>query len=345
MLHSSFRAAVLLISALPIAAFAQDTVITPERVDSSEPVQRALEENKGHANTVIEGKGKAIRISYRASEPLVLFLVPLKTDNAFVPTDYVKFTLPETTAGEILVDLTVSPGWSPAEHRYYVEILSKNETVDAAFTGMEFVPGSFFSGVQAAFTHLFTREPYTPSSYHAIRGYRIFGVSLTVLMGTILLIAVGTALALSTGETKLQNTLLVLFILCGLYNLRFGIDLLRFTGQHLSEYGNGTYDEAGSVYEVARAIKKLEQGSEGNPTVFVCRDGTNFKEKILRYFAYPTQITSDEADAKSATVVAVMDEMNWSEEGGVLKCGPINAAAQKLSEFSDGTILFRIQPS
>src|SRR5437667_3975805 len=110
--HKSFGLTGTLLAVLlfvPILAFAQTLQITPALIDSSEPVEQALNENKGHAITTLEGAGKALSITYSASEPIEVFMVPLETENAYVPTDYVRFTLPATTQGTVLIDLTMSP--------------------------------------------------------------------------------------------------------------------------------------------------------------------------------------------------------------------------------------------
>jgi hypothetical protein len=329
---------------VPLTVRGQMLSIRPALVDSSDIIERALQENAGHASTTIEGAGSALVITYRTNEPLEVYMVPLAADDSYVPTDYMRFTLPMTEEGTATIDLTVTPGWSPADHRYLLNLLSRTEQADAAFTGMQFTPNSAGNSLGAAIRHLFTAEPFTPSSYHGLRGYRVMGTSVTVILGIVILLSCLISFALVKPERRASVLLLILVGGSFLYQLRFDSDLLRFTNEHLTEYLHGTYDEAGSAHQIATFIRTLT--GEQPTTVYVCRDGTNFKEKLLRYFAYPIKISSEPEAAKSASIVLVMDKIHWSSDTtkaktGLFQCGDFNGQAQKITTFPDGSVLLK----
>ena len=339
--------------ALPLVSHAQTLRITPALIDASHSVEQALETHKGHASTSIEGQGGILTLDYQSTEPLEVFLVPLRPDETYTPTDYLRFTLPLTEQGTVEVDLTVSPGWSPRNTKWLVTLLSSDEKAGAAFTGIRFTESGAPPTVLVALRHLFTKEPYTPSSFHALRGYRMLGVSLTISLGLLTIALALSALAFVTKVKRRSMALGVLLVGTLVYQTRFSLDLLRFTKEHLTEYAHGTYDEAGSIHTVATFLRTLASGKESKTTVYVCRDGTTFKEKLLRYFAYPIRISSEASDAATADYAVVMNKFKWGFETNVtkdasvtlLRCGDLERPSQKLTTFDDGSIVFRLLSS
>lgn len=339
-------ACIALIVAVP--AFAETLMIEPTLVTASDTVERALQVNKGRASTSIEGRGSALNISYTASEPIDVFMVPLQSDKTYVPMDFMHFTIPKNDKGSVRIDLTVSPGWTPKETTYLLNLLTTSDSVNAGFTDLSFEETSMFTVIKAGFRHLFTVEPYTPSSYHALRGYRIFGISLTITLGLLTVVIAVTLFALTKAEKRLSRITTLLTIVTLLYALRFSVDLLRFTHEHLIGYMNGIYDEAGSAHQIGRTITDISKQSATPVRVAVCRDGTNYKEKIVRYTAYPIHVSDV---STGATLALVMDKNDWSVETTIdaegskrtLHCGSINRTAQKITDFADGSILFSLQ--
>ena len=322
---------------VPGFAWAQVHRIIPTIVDSSALVEQALRVNKGSASTKLEGQGGTLRITYVASEPLAVYTVPVSAAGQYAPGDFLTFTLPATEEGTVDIDLTVSPGWKPKAQTWVMHLLTKDENADAGFADVQFIRAGSATVAAAAIKHVFTVEPYSPSSFHGLRGYRVFGNDITIIIGIMLLIAsVLTALIAAKGR-KLQTVLTLLIGFQALYGLRFGIDLLRFSAEHVSGYSVGLYDEAGSVYQIAPVVRSL-----GSTKVFVCRSGTNYKEKILRYFAYPVRISADPKDAVDADAVLVMNADEWSFDGATLRCGDLALKATKHSDFPDGSVLFTL---
>ncbi len=348
--HTFPLALALSLWSLPLTSNAQVLEVRPTLVDNSSMVEQALRENTARTSTVLEGNGSLLQITYRSSEPIEVYLVPLAAEKSFVPTDYVRFTMPITQESTVNIDLTVSPGWSPGNHRYYFSLLSRTENADAAFIRVEFLPASAGQTLKALVRHIFTPEPYTPSSYHVLRGYRFLGISFTAALGVLILLAATLCALLVRRGLRLTAVLAVLIGGSLFYQLRFGIDLLRFTKEHLTGYElHGIYDEAGSVHVIAENLRTLTQDGRQPAIVYVCRDGTNFKEKLLRYFTYPLNVSAEAASVKSASYAVVMDKLQWSFDGtekreGTLRCGALNASAEKLTGFPDGSVLFRLLP-
>lgn len=281
-------------------------------------------------------------------------MAPLDKTDRFVPTDFLRFTLPATDEGHVRIDLTVSPGWSPSSHKWVLHLLTESKAAEAGFLNVAFIPATTAQVLRAAWRHLWTVEPYTPSSYHALRGYRIFGSPVAVMTGGFLILAAAVVLILMKKEKKLPALILVLLAGTMMWQLRFSADLLRFTHEHLTGYAKGNYDEAGSVYQIADIVRKAVKTTgmrEEDSTVFICRDGTNYKEKILRYRSYPIRVSSQDKDAATASYALVTDRKDWSLEtkivGGTsvqtIRCGALVRIARKLADFSDGSILFALQ--
>ncbi len=338
--------------AVPTFAHAQTLRITPSLIDSAHSVEQALIENPSHASTTIEGQGKVVLITYQSSEPLEVYMVPLEQNGNYTPTDYVRFTLPTTDEGTVAIDLTISPGWSTKNQKWLLTLLGKDKNTGAAFTDISFTNDGAGSTAIVALRHLFTEEVYTPSSYHALRGYRVLGTSFTIILG-ILTLVVALVCFIVAGKKNYRTTVILTLVIPSLlYQARFAVDLLRFSLQHTQEYARGIYDEAGSIHAVADVLRTLAKPGD-KTTVYVCRDGTNFKEKLLRYFTYPARVSSDANIAPTADYAVVMDKFKWGFETSVtkeastvrLKCGDIDREAKKLSTFPDGEILFQLLPS
>ncbi len=330
------------LNVLPLAHAQEDTIrVTPDLVDAAEPVTRGLQTNKSHFTTKLQGKGgQSLRIHYGSTDTLDIYLVPLQADQQYSPTDFLHFTLPAAGEGQALVDLTPSPGWSPNITSYLATILVKDETVQAGFSTIEFIPATPLTIVTTAVKHFFIPESYAPNSYHALRGYRALGWQVTMAFGVLAMLVAAVALVRRRSADGIQVAIGILVCGCLLYGARFALDLTQFTAQHLSEYyGHGMYDEAGSMQEIAGVITM--SGPAEPKSVYICRDGTNFREKLLRYFVYPIPVSDSPAMASGSTLVLMDGKIDWSFNDGMLLCGDAQTNAELLSTFHDGSQLFR----
>jgi hypothetical protein len=227
-------------------------------------------------------------------------------------------------------------------------MLTKHKEATIGFSTLE-IENKGSATPLIALRQAMTAEPYTPSSFHALRGYRTLGLPVAVLLGIATLLICALAALFAPKDRRFQTGILILLCGMGLYQLRFSVDLLRFTNQHMHEFEKGTYDEAGSVSGIADVIQEIATPTS---TVFVCRNqqGANFREKLLRYFSYPIRISSEAKDAALANYAIVLDATEWSlttmTENGAsvqkLVCGSLKRTAQRLTSFPDGSILFKL---
>ena len=336
----------LLTWCLPYAAHAQqqnEIRITPQLIDTSETVTSGLQASKAHKTTKLEGDGgQALRIVYGSTDSLDIYLVPLEANGEYNPIDFLHFTLPAAGEGQVLIDLTVSPGWSPNIKTYLVNILVKDESVQAGFYSAEFVPASPLTLLVTAVKHFFVAESYAPNSYHALRGYRMLGAQFTLGFGCLALLAMGIVFIRKRSADRVRIAVGMLACFCLLYGARFTLDLLRFSMQHVSEYyGNGMYDEAGAIGQIADLVKT----TPAPQSVYVCRDASNFREKLLRYFAYPVQVSDSPAMASGSTLILLDGKINSTFQDGMLDCGGAHTRAELLRTFQDGSSLFRRLPA
>ncbi|MEQ1849390.1 MAG: hypothetical protein ABL890_02255 [Candidatus Peribacteraceae bacterium] len=319
---------------------AEPLTITPSLISNTQMLEKALTAKEGYASTTLKGAGAFLEIEYFSSEDIDLFLVPLNRDGRYVPTDFMTAKLPAAANGDVRIDLRETPGWKTSETLWLLNIASSSTDTDAGFTGIEFVPASPIETLSAAMTHLSIAEPYGPSSYHVLRGYRVLGLSFAVLLGLITII-----IALIVWRIRGVSTALwVLVTLTLLSHLRYGIDLLRFSHEHLTSMQTASiYDEAGTIYAVAESIKEIRMKEQRFGGVFVCRNGTDFQEKILRYQLYPTPV-SHNGDGPFSFVV-IIGSPDWSQDEASIRCGDGQFLRISSQYFSDGISLHTTQKS
>ena len=328
-----------------VVAQGEEVFLVPKVIDASEPIRTALQENKGYTSTTLHGKGASLHLQYSASEDITFFLVPIATNKSYVPNDTVLTVLPKGERKNVTIDLTVSPGWSPWQEDYMLQMLTPSKEADASFFEVDFFDASIVTTIKAALQHFWTLEPYSPSSYHALRGYRILGISLPIIAGVFI---IACSIFMVIFRTKISASLLPNFLIITtlLIAARSTIDDVRFSKQHLFEYfTKGTYDEAGSIFTIAEFLKA---NTDDDARIYICREGTNFQEKLLRYAVYPRHVSDLKNDAQTATHVLITDRRSWSfdDKNSSLVCGDLSEAKIESKEkFVDGSLLFTLTTS
>ncbi len=314
--------------------------VVPHRIEQSAQVDAITSRSESNSSTVIEGDGQILAINYSSDSDLQIFLFYLHSDNSYDPADTVIFSLPAGDNVQTNVDLTHSSGWHPGKRSYKMTLMSDKTDPIVSFASTEFVPTTIGTLVTTPVKQLSLVEIFTPSSYHALHGYTIFGQSFATLLGILALFLTIMACVI----WRKRGLIIALSLLIGsqlIYGLRFSIDELRFTAEHVkSWYSNYTYDEAQSTYELASLLK--QESIHGIVNVFVCRNGTDFREKLLRYFSYPISVSSVETSAKAATHIVVMDAAQWSYDAAshTLSCNEKTYDATHVQTLKDGTQLF-----
>ncbi len=323
--------------ATPVAGFAEQVMLTP----SLELDQAAATRRLGSPKTQtmqVEGAGAQLKITYSSSLPIDVDLAPMVKTSSFDPADLGHTTLPAGKDMIALIDLTVAPSWKPWGSRYYVAFFVNAENVDAEMQEITVVRGGVGSILNAAFRHLFEAEEYQVATPHALRGHRIIGFSLTLIMGLATLLA---AVIVRKKGTRMIITTCFLGILA--YSTVFGLDVLRFTVGHASEWwGQYTYAQAGSVYQVADELRAENARGHEVKGIHVCTTSTDYMTKVLRYLLYPTPVSIAAEDVNTSTHMLVTGIGDWSYENGLLHCGRIDGPATKVREFVDGSVLFSV---
>lgn len=333
------RAALLfLILALPAMALAQGAAELPlTLVRSSADVESALYQSRSQARQIIEGNGSAIEITYTAGSSTDIFIVPMDEDGTYDTLGMLRGTLPQTTEqATVSLDMTQSPMWSLNKRKFLFLFLSAAQDGDATFYDVQFSGTTVGDLARAFFSHAVLPEVYAPSTYHVLRGYTVLSTPVTPVFGILAVIA---AVAYALWWRKRPYYVLLILLLGHLaYGARVATDITAISVDHLREwYTEGTYDEARGVHAIGAALAHLD----ANAKVYVCRDGTNYREKILRYVAFPVEVLGDE-NANDAGYALVMGKRDWTYENGTLRCGMKEGSAEHVQTFYDGTQLYRI---
>ncbi len=290
-----------------------------------------------------EGKGGYLHIVYSSSQPFDLLIAPFRSSRGYLPIDLSRVHMPAGKHRDVRIDLTGSPLWSPGQHKYYLLFGSAQKSVDTAVEDMSFLPTPLLQVPIIAVRQFFEAESYQISSYHTLLGYRVLTVSVTLLGGCIVLL---TLLMLLIRKAQPSTLLGVLVLAMLAYNMRFSLDLIRFTAHHLQQwYGEGLYSRAGAVVHIAQDVQADQQKhSFGAPYVYVCTDDTNYYAKMLRYHAYPVTVATDlQSDAPLTHVL--VHHSQWSETGGTLHCGQFEGTVRKLADYPDNTHLYSLLPA
>jgi hypothetical protein len=318
-------------SIIALALFAQTCLaatITANPVPADlNQLNQKLAEEVSHASIDLTGKGADLLINYSSPTPLSVYILFLNEDGSVNPRDIVSVQLPKGEV-ESIIPISQMRGWSWETRKYKLHIITEKH-IEPSISKLK-LEGS--PSLTDGLKQFFALEPFTPSSYHRLSGYRFFGISFTLLLTLTLLPTVALAkvgaLTLIFRRKNRVTTLIIILIL--IFNIRFSLDLLRYTKNNLS---SNTYSTAGSVYQIADYFK-----SNGIKDIQLCSDGNTYFSTILKYASYPLSI-NNEVDS-----VLVHNAFKWSFENGNLNCGQINQPAIKLKEFSDSSELFQLNP-
>ena len=328
-----------LLLAAPVAAFAEQVMLTPSLELDQASIARRLSSPKTQTMQV-RGAGAKLKIAYSSSLPIDIDLAPMVAGSSFDPADLGHTTLPAGKDMVAMIDLTVAPSWKPWGSTYYVAFFVHAEKIDAEMQEITVVPGGLGSVIGAAVHHLLEPEEYQVATPHALRGHRIIGVSLTLIVGLATLIALAYLLI---RKREVRSMVLAGFIGLLFYSFWFGLDILRFTTGHVSAWEKDhTYAQAGSIYEVADELKAEDARGHAVKGVYVCTTSTDYMTKVLRYLLFPVHVSIAAEDVNSSTHMLITGIGDWTYTEGKLHCGRIDGPATKVREFADGSVLFSV---
>lgn len=286
------------------------------------PIETIISKATSHAEADLTGPGEAIELTYSSSEPLDVLVMFPSVDGGFTPLETLQAHLPEGQRVTAAIHLTESPGWSPLRKQYRLHFLTESQT-GVEFHDVNFVRGSFISSITSSVKQFLGSQPYSPSSYHRLPGYRIAGISFGVLFGFLLIV-----LSLwFAWKKQYQRIILGAIILTLLSHARFSVDAVRYSLEH----SRRDYATAGSLFQIVDWITEHEVTG-----VALCNDGTTYAEKLLSYHIYPLLLTEDPSH------VVVYRAVDTSFNGTTLRCGKEQFSASKLKDFPDGSSLYSV---
>lgn len=319
----------LLASVIPIA-LAQDVVVHPLSLHT--PIQDIIARANTHGDVELQGPGKTMQLRYTARDPLDVFIIPLLRDGSFDPLDAMYTSLPAGINVTKDICIALFQHWTPWTSTYRIHFLSSGNTAPE-FHDVTFVEGSLFETVLIGMSQLKSPDPYTPSSYHRLRGERIFSFPLSLLLGgSVVLFA--WFIVQKKGE---RYAVLLLLSALLLTQVASSSRLLHRSLIHTMQYyGNGTFSSAGSLHAIAA---HLQQYAAPHETVHLCTSGTSYAEKLFQYAVYPLELTEHDPH-----YIVSHAPLNFSQEGTTLTCNERVFQAEKKQEFADGSILFHAIP-
>ena len=298
---------------------AASMVIKPE-LASANRLQQMSSGEYSHATVNLDGEGKSLLIHYSSSSDIDSYILFINDDGSMNPRNILYVSLPRGEEADATVLLSESRGWTNNEMHLRLYFFTDKE-FDGSISSAEIIDTGRIGG---GIFQFFSKEPYSPSSYHRIVGYRLYGKSATATF-----IVIGLLSVIIFRNKK--RVIIGLFLACiFLTSGRFALDSIRYSSDHLTEWiSNGTYASAGSTYEIASYI------NESNIKLFrICTDGNSYFSSLLQYAAYPS-VLSDDAD-----YLVVRNSFDHSFENEILRCGGNNFSASFIKSFPDGTNLY-----
>ncbi|MBU0458700.1 hypothetical protein KJ652_02125 [Patescibacteria group bacterium] len=300
---------------IPIC-FAAGVTIEPIPATQEQLNSQNLEELKS-ASVKIDGEGTQFNINYSAPSTIDLYILFMEKDGTFNPRNILFAELPQGEQ-ETIIPISDTGGWSRGNNNYKLHFLTDKDSVPEVSK----VELSGNLSIADGIKQFFAPEPFTPSSYHRLNGYKLFGYSATFVL--LILTLIGSLIFIKNRKVQILIFLGMIFI----SNARFSIDSLRYTYTHLTA---NTYASAGSAYEIAEYLHKNDIEN-----IALCSDGNSYFKTVLSYALYPAKI-KDESEN-----ILVHSAFNWSFENDVIRCGETEANAIKLNGFPDGSVLFSL---
>lgn len=305
-------------------------------------------ENRSEETVLLNQRGAELLLEYSADAPINLWIsFPIEQNGTqdIRTNPLYALRMEDLHAGEhvaVLIDLTLSPAWSPSRENYLLHVRGVPGGVISIHRAA-FVPTSALQLLQAFTKEIFVKEPTILSTINFLRGYRVFDTSITAVLGVLFLISAGIALFL---VKKRVSVLLVCLLFLLLYDARFSIDLLRIHAADVSQWQEkGEYRQLGPVHEIAAFLKEERRSIGDAMSVAICFDGTDFLQKQLRYLMYPTPVRQAKDNFESATHLIIIDTVRGRLQDGNATCGEaLQRPALLLSTFLYNSSVLRLLP-
>jgi hypothetical protein len=295
------------------------------------------QETRSEETVLLAQRGAELLLEYSADAPIDLWMsFPIEQEGTQnIRTNPLHALKMESLhAGEhvtVLIDLTLSPAWSPSRESYLLHVRGVPGSV-ISIHHVAFIPANALKLFQAFIRELFVKEPTILSTINFLRGYKVFDTSMTVVLGALFFIGAGIALFLAK---KRVSMFLVCLIFLLLYDARFSIDLLRIHAADVSQWQEkGEYRQLGPIHEIAAFLKEERRSIGDAMSVAICFDGTDYLQKQLRYLMYPTPVRQAKDNFEEATHLVIVDTKRGLLQNGNAACGEdLQRPALLLSTF------------
>lgn len=347
--------AALLFYLLPGAALAES--VSPILLSEESRSFPGPGSNLAEKTAPIRGKGSSLNIAYTSDAEVELrisFLIESEGGGTkYNPLHTIKF--PDVTAGEVrqvTLNLTKSPAWSNKTQDYLLHVWGP-VGANVVIHDIEFEDASMADVLGAAFGQLFTDEAVQLSTGNYRWGYRVLNISVTAVLGVILLLAISFWLLvtsfwfrrnqrLEVGDI-LRAAILVSLIFILLYDVRFSLDLVRTSARDISSWtGDGEYRQLGPVNKIVGDLKNEQMQFGDRMRVTLCTDLEDLYFKHIRYHMYPVKVDQGE-NWSEATHVVFIGKHHSVQPGGMITCRADQASRRIdiIDNYEEGSALYR----
>lgn len=301
-----------------------------------------------------EARGRHLILEYSADQPFE-FKVSFPLGRAspeslsiFQPLHTLWVQLKPAQHARIVIDLARSPAWSPWRERYLLHAVGPvGSTILIHEFEMQEV--TFLGSLRAYIRQFFVDEPPLLSSINFLHGYRVAGMSVTVLFGFLFFAAVALTFF---SQRRRKTVFLICLVTLLVYDARFSWDLLRVSVQDLRQWygfdglttgGQQEYRQLGPLPAVVRILREEFQRSDTGMTVAICSDETDLLNKQLGYHLYPIPVGWVETVGAQATHLMIIATARGTIEGSLVSCGKeFQRRGRLLRAFPQGIRIIRL---
>jgi len=317
-----------------------------------------IEERLVEQSLVVQGRGSAMRIFYSSDAPLsmqVSYFINRMGGRSFNPLESLRIdSLPAGTNREMTVDLSRSPAWNPAMDEYLLHVRGPDGAT-VQIHDIDILPSSAFKSFGAMVHQLAVGEPMQLSSINYLHGYRIFGVSLSLIFGIfILLLLLVHVLMQKFGGKKFavyaRRSPCIFFALIAfaflLYDARFSFDLIKVTASDTHQWlTDHEYRQLGPLHTMSDRLSQEEAFSDQSMSVALCFPWDDIYLKQLRYHLYPIPVQRAEQAFDSATHLVFLG-MEHALTDGMISCHGTQELreAKLLDDYGRGSAIYHLSP-